>query len=393
MSETTLAPLSAWLVEPMEPAVAAAIERLRRAPDVRRVAVMPDVHLASEVCVGTVLATSQLVYPQAVGGDIGCGMLAVAFDVGAEALGDPAVAGRVLGRLGEVVPVLRRHRRHAVAWPEGLAQDARPRGTRLNGGETLRLSHPGLEGVRREVGALQLGTLGSGNHFVELQGDEDGRLWLMIHSGSRGMGQAIRDHHLARAVAVGWGLKALDVGTEEGAAYVRDVGWARAYAEANRRAMAERVADVLAEAVSARPAWETLVSVDHNHVVSEEHGGERLWVHRKGAMPAGMGVAGVLPGSMGTESFHVEGRGCDAAMWSSAHGAGRAMSRESARKGISERDLRRQMGGVWYDYRHGRHLREEAPTAYKDVRAVMRAQRELVKVVRVMRPVLNYKGR
>jgi tRNA-splicing ligase RtcB len=363
----------------MEPAVAAAIDRLRRAPDVRRVAVMPDVHLASDVCVGTVLATSHLLYPQAVGGDIGCGMLAVAFDIPAAALADPAVAGRVLGRLGEVVPTLRRHRRHALPWPDGLAR--------------LELSHPALEAVRRDVGTPQLGTLGSGNHFVELQADEEGRLWLMIHSGSRGMGQSIRDHHLARASPAGSGLKALDAGSDAGMAYVRDVAWARGYADANRRAMAECVAGALAEAVATRPAWETLVSVDHNHVAAEEHGGQRLWVHRKGAMPAGLGVAGVLPGSMATASFHVEGRGCDVSLWSSAHGAGRAMSRESARKAISERDLRRQMEGVWYDYRHASHLREEAPVAYKDIRAVLRAQHELVKVVRVLRPVLNYKGR
>ena len=174
---------------------------------------------------------------------------------------------------------------------------------------------------------------------------------------------------------------------------MRDVEWARAYAEANRRAMAECVASALAEAVAAKPAWETLISVDHNHVIAEEHDGRPLWVHRKGAMRAGAGVAGVLPGSMATASFHVEGRGCEASLWSSAHGAGRVMSRESARKSISERDLRRQMEGVWYDFRHANHLREEAPTAYKDVRAVLRAQHELVKVVRVMRPVLNHKGR
>lgn len=379
MSDTPLAPLSAWLVEPMEPAVAAAIDRLRRAPDVQRVAVMPDVHLASDVCVGTVLATSHLVYPQAVGGDIGCGMLAVAFDVAADALSDPAVAGRVLGRLGEVVPTLRRHRRHALPWPDSLRR--------------MELSHAAMEATRRDVGVQQLGTLGSGNHFVELQADEEDRLWLMIHSGSRGMGQAIRDHHLARASPVGSGLKALDATTDAGLAYIRDVEWARAYAEANRRAMAECVADVLAEAVFAKPAWQTLVSVDHNHVAVEEHDGRQLHVHRKGAMPAGPGVAGVLPGSMATASFHVEGRGCEGSLWSSAHGAGRTMSRESARNSITERDLRRQMGGVWYDYRHASHLREEAPAAYKDVRAVLRAQHELVKVVRTLWPVLNYKGR
>lgn len=206
------------------------------------------------------------------------------------------------------------------------------------------------------------------------------------------MGQAIRDHHLARAAAVGSGLRALEASTELGQAYLHDMNWASRYADANRRAMADRAGRILAEILQANSLTDSAISIDHNHVVREVHGEKSLWVHRKGAMPAGNNVAGVVPGSMGTESFHVTGRGVAESLCSSAHGAGRKLSREKARKSIAERSLTHQMEGVWFDYRRTKHLREEAPSAYKDVRAVMRAQQDLVRIDRRLRPVLSYKG-
>jgi tRNA-splicing ligase RtcB (3'-phosphate/5'-hydroxy nucleic acid ligase) len=162
--------------------VSEAIERLRRAPDVQRMAVMPDVHLAADVCIGVVVPTSRLIYPQAVGGHIGRGMLAVGFDVEATALKEPGIAGRVLAELGRAVPARRRNRRATITPPSDLT--------------TAVLSHPRLETMRRNEGLIEFATLGSGNHFIELQGDEDGRLWLMVHSGSRGIGPAVRAHHM-----------------------------------------------------------------------------------------------------------------------------------------------------------------------------------------------------
>ena len=156
--------------------------------------------------------------------------------------------------------------------------------------------------------------------------------------------------------------------------------------------MAVEIGRMLAKTLHAQICWDTLITTDHNHVSLEHHGAYDLWVHRKGAMPAKLGQSGVLPGSMGTLSFHVEGRGCEEALCSSAHGAGRALSRSAARAKVSERDLRQQMEGIWYDYRLADKLRDEAPSAYKDIRAVLRAQRELVKVRRTLRPILNYKG-
>jgi tRNA-splicing ligase RtcB (3'-phosphate/5'-hydroxy nucleic acid ligase) len=214
----------------------------------------------------------------------------------------------------------------------------------------------------------------------------------MIHSGSRAIGHAIREHHLARAEPVGSGLRALDVRSDSGAAYLHDVSWARRFADASRRAMAADVGNVLAATLGGRICWETAIATDHNHVSPEQHGGQDFWVHRKGAMPARNGESGVLPGSMGSASFHVEGRGHSDALCSSAHGAGRILSRTAARRKVTESELRRQMKGVWYDHRLSDKLRDEAPASYKDIRVVLRAQHELVKVTRVLRPVLNYKG-
>jgi tRNA-splicing ligase RtcB len=363
----------------MEHSAARAVERVRRAEDVAYVAVMPDVHAAGDACVGTATATRRLLYPSAVGGDIGCGMLALAFDTEAGVVRDPARAGALLRALAERVPAQRRSRRHALPLPAALSPAA--------------LSHPSLVGAVRDEARLQLGTLGGGNHFIELQADDQDRLWLMIHSGSRAVGQAVKAHHLARATIRSASMPALDAATDDGRAYLRDQEWARAYADANRRAMAGQVIEAVKHLLSIDAVESTTIACDHNHVRAEEHFGQPLLVHRKGAMPADAGLAGVVPGSMGTVSYHVEGRGCAESLRSSAHGAGRLLSRGACRQRFTRQDVRRQMGEVWFDPRLTDALREESPKGYKDVRSVMRAQAELVKVVRTLRPVLVYKGR
>jgi len=378
MIDSSVAPLRSWLAAPLDREVSEAVERLWRAPDVQQIAVMPDVHFAAEVCIGVVVATSHLIYPQAVGGDIGCGMLAVAVDTDAAALKNPKIAAQLLNEFGRAIPARRRNRDAVLEQPIELENEA--------------LSHASLEAFCRKEGELEFATLGSGNHFLELQADEADRVWLMVHSGSRALGPAIRDHHLARAQPVEGRLRALDAESDAGKEYLHDVLWARHFATASRIAMAEVTGKVLARTLQCGIDWETMIATDHNHVALEHHGGRALWVHRKGAMSALLGEPGVLPGSMGSPSFHVEGRGCDEALCSSAHGAGRALSRGAARSKFSERDLQRQMAGVWYDYRLAGKLMDEAPAAYKNIQAVLKAQRELVKVTRTLRPVLNYKG-
>lgn len=374
---TAQATLKTWVAEPPPREVQDALARLCRTPDVVHVAVMPDVHLAEDVCVGTVVATGSTLLPAAVGGDIGCGMAAVAFDGEAAALDDARAAAAVLGGLGRAIPALRRPG-PAPALPPALAE--------------RELSAPGLESLKRRTAALQLGTLGRGNHFLELQADEEGRLWLMVHSGSRGIGPAIRDHHDARGERLPGGLRALAADGADGAAYLSDLGWALEYAAHNRARMVEAAAEVVRTCLGRQVCADTSIACHHNFVRREAIGGRELWVHRKGAIPAADGEFGVIPGSMGAPSYHVRGRGCAAALCSSAHGAGRQMSRVEARRRVGASELVRQMRGVWFDHRAAELLRDEAPSAYKDVGAVMRAQRELTAVVRRLRPVLSFKG-
>jgi tRNA-splicing ligase RtcB (3'-phosphate/5'-hydroxy nucleic acid ligase) len=374
---TDIAPnVKAWLAEPPAPDVRRAVRRLASAKDVQRIAIMPDVHLAGDVCIGTVLATTRLIYPAAVGGDIGCGIAAVAFDVPAESLRAAGRAAQMFDLLRERVPIIRHARQGAPELPALIFERS--------------LSDGRLDVIRRRDGVVQFGTLGRGNHFLEFQSDEDNRLWLTVHSGSRAMGQAIRDFHVGRATGRSGGIEFLDASSEAGAAYFADAAWARRYARANRRAMVNAVAGIVRDLLGGSIAEPTYFDCDHNHVEHETHDGVRWWVHRKGANAAGAGQPGIIPGSMGTESFHTEGRGNVASFCSSSHGAGRAMSREEARRRISLKTIHREMGETLFD--RSCDLREEAPSAYKDIRAVFRAQADLVRRVRRLAPVLCYKG-
>lgn len=367
-----------WLCHPLPADVDKAIHRIARSEGVVAVAVMPDVHLSKDVCVGTVTATDSRLIPNAVGGDIGCGMRAVAFDVDADVI-DERRAAAVLSGLYERVPILRHRPRCAPLLPDALA--------------SIPLSGASLESRKRREAALQLGTVGRGNHFVELQRDDAGALWAMVHSGSRAIGQAIRDHHLRAAEPdTATGLRSIAADSAEGRAYLADAEWARAYARANRAVLMKQVTVTLREVLGAEPRTDTVIEADHNHVCPEEHFGNTLWVHRKGAQSAHEGELGLIPGSMGHRSFHVAGRGCAAALESSSHGAGRAMSRTEARRRISRRQLLRESSGVFFDHRLVDKLREEAPGAYKDIGSVMRAQSELVRIVRTLSPVLVFKG-
>ena len=365
----------AWLPEPPSTELRNSVERLADIEDVRHIALMPDAHVAEQVCVGAVVATKERLYPDAVGGDIGCGMLAARFDVAADTITEPA-ARRFLDALRAEVPTNRQSRRQD--FPEELEQ--------------ARLSSPALQRVVDRDGRIQFGTLGRGNHFLELQeAADDGALWIMIHSGSRGLGPAVRAHHLERATSQGRDIRGIEVSSSEGEAYLADVRIAVSYADASRRRMLERTADVLATALGATLLAESLISCAHNFVRCERHGIEMLWVHRKGAASADVDEPAVIPGSMGADSFHVVGRGHAEALRSSSHGAGRCMSRGEARRRISLERFRDETAGIWFVDR-GDALVDEAPSAYKPIRDVMRAQKELTKIVRRLKPVVVYKG-
>ncbi|MCH9687028.1 MAG: RtcB family protein [Deltaproteobacteria bacterium] len=367
-----------WLVEPPTPKVRRALAQIARGPDVARVAVMPDVHLSADVCVGVALATTSTLYPAAVGGDIGCGMAALAFDAPASRLAEARVAAQVLDGLYGAIPIMRHARRRGVGLPQPLAD--------------CELSTPSLRAVKSREAGLQFGTLGRGNHFLELQSDQDDRLWLMVHSGSRGMGQAIRQAHEHRGVRDRTGLRGLGAESDDGRAYLRDVQWALRYAAASRARMLAQATRVLARVLAIDANESSAIECHHNFVRRESHDGQTLWVHRKGALSAREDEVGIIPGSMGAVSHHVRGRGCAAALCSSSHGAGRAMARGVARRRISVDRLHEQMRGVWFDHRIAERLRDEAPSAYKEIGAVMRAQRALTRVERTLRPVLVFKG-
>ncbi len=371
--------VSCWLAGPLPSDCRVALQRLATADDVVHLAVMPDVHLVEDVCNGVAVATTDLIYPQAVGGDIGCGIVAVAADLTAEPLEDESVSRQILDRLSERIPGNRHSAVTAAAeLPDELAKE--------------RLSHDRLTKLAERDGRVQLGTLGRGNHFVELQRDDDGRLWVMIHSGSRGIGQAISQWHLDRArQASRQRLVCVSASSEAGQQYLHDMAWARRYASANRRAMLRVVDQILCDVAGCRVDWSSLIESDHDHLIREQHFGRDLWVHRKGAQPASLDQLGLIPGSMGTRSYLVRGRGCAESLCSSSHGAGRAMSRTIARQCIGQRQLLREMNGVWFDDHRSDQLRDEAPSAYKDVKSVMRAQRDLTAIVQELRPVLAYK--
>jgi tRNA-splicing ligase RtcB len=349
-------------------------------------AVMPDVDPSADVCVGTVLATGGLVYPKAVGGDIGCGMATVACKPAPlDALHDKR-RRRVLEEFTARIAILRR--RHADSGWSSHAPDP----TSLSD-ERL------AKGAARD-GLIQFGTLGRGNHFLEVQADEEDRVWIMVHSGSRAMGQYIVDHHTRRAAtalgrssqrALGGRLLAVDASSPEGTAYLHDHDWCVRYAAANRRRLLEDAAAVLKRECGLSIDWSSLIDVPHNFVRRESHG-EYLIVHRKGAAPADAGSIGVIPGSAGTFSVHVEGLGNADALRSSSHGSGRVLSRAEAKRGVSSSKLRRQLDGVTHDERLMARLTDEAPSVYRDLRLVLEAQRDLVRTRRKLRPLMSYKG-
>lgn len=347
--------------------------QLRRLQDAAQLAVMPDAHAGALTCNGVALATRVLLYPQAVGSDMGCGYLWIALDGSADALARSGEA--LLEAIGRSVPILRH--------PRPLA-------------EHLRLPHasdPALDRVLKREGLLELGTLGRGNHFIELQRDaHDGRCWLLVHSGSRVLGQAFFAHHLGRAHGASEGLSFLRADTPEGKAFLHDHHLARAFARLNRTRMAQTVLREVFRLCGLRPDLSTLRHSDHNHVARERIGGEWLWVHRKGASRAEAGRAQVIPGSMGTATFHVLGRGEVLGLNSCAHGGGRLLARGEAGRKLRLGALRETMAGIHWQHANAMNLLSESPQAYKEIGAVLRAQRDLVRQVRMLEPVVNFKG-
>jgi len=375
-------------VEQIEPQALTQLRNIASLPWVAHVAVMPDVHFGKGATVGSVIGMRGAVSPAAVGVDIGCGMGAMRTSLGAADL--PESLRRIRSDLEDAIPV----------GFDAHAELVKPRDHRLKAEVKDLLDGFGeLDPAVKDLGsraARQLGTLGGGNHFIELCVDGEGRVWLMLHSGSRNIGKSLAEIHMARAKKLKHNRALVDpelavflAGTEEMAAYRHDLDWAQRYAMINRRLMFDLYVEVIRRHFP-RVQLDEPVLCHHNYVAEESHHGEALLVTRKGAISARAGQLGVIPGSMGTRSYVVRGLGNAESLHSASHGAGRKMSRGEARRQFSVKDLAEQTAGV--ECRKDGGVLDEIPGAYKPIEQVMEYQKDLVEVVAELKQVLCVKG-
>ena len=352
-------------------------------------ALMPDAHLGKGATVGSVIPTLGAIIPAAVGVDIGCGMIAVRTQFTRNDLD-----GRELAELREqierAIPLSAgRYNRKVVATAEPRIAELEQLAEK-NGFDPAQYA-----GNWR----LQLGTLGSGNHFIEVSVDELDRVWLFLHSGSRGVGNKIATHHIAVAqrLAKQWWIDLPDPdlaylveGTPEFTRYIRELRWAQHFALLNREEMMDRVIRQVSEFLGTAVAEQERINCHHNFTESEKHYGMQVWVSRKGAIQADAGRPGLIPGSMGTASYVVEGLGDPQSLNSSPHGAGREYSRSAARRTFTHEQLRAAMTGI--EFRDTDAFIDEIPQAYKPIDRVMADAASLVSIRHTLRQIVNVKG-
>jgi tRNA-splicing ligase RtcB len=348
-------------------------------------ALMPDAHLGLGATVGSVIPTLDAIVPAAVGVDIGCGMIAVRSQFTRADLARldlrtlrksieraiPLSAGRYNHRISDTAAVRIAELERGSCEPDSFAGNWR----------------------------LQLGSLGSGNHFIEVTADELDRIWLFLHSGSRGVGNKIASHHIKVAQRLmqqshislpNRDLAYLVDGTDQFASYIRDLKWAQRFALLNREEMMDRLVSCLSRAMGEPVAEQERINCHHNFTQREQHFGKSVWVSRKGAIEARVGQAGLIPGSMGTASYVVSGLGNPLSLCSSPHGAGRTYSRTKARKLFTQDQLRKAMAGI--EFRDTPAFLDEIPAAYKDIDQVMADCADLVEIRHRLRQLVNVKG-
>lgn len=359
-----------------------------RMPFVRpHVALMPDAHLGLGSTVGSVIPTVGAVMPASVGVDIGCGMAAVRTQLTKADVGTRGELGALRRAIEKAVPVSK-------------------------GGYNRRLTESAAERVAELEAAadfdpaayarnwrLQLGSLGSGNHFIEVCLDEADRVWVILHSGSRGVGNKIAQHHIrvAQRLCAGENLPHRDLaylreGTPEFHRYVRELTWAQRFALLNRAEMLDRTVACLARWAGVDVERTETVQCHHNYTVREHHGGRDVWLTRKGAIDASPGRRGLIPGSMGTRSYVVTGLGNPEAFHSAPHGAGRAFSRRAARSRFTVAELAEAMRGIEWRAEDAATFLDEIPGAYKSIDTIMEDARDLVRIDHTLRQILNVKG-
>ncbi len=378
----------------IEPQARAQLVNISKLPTVHHhVAAMPDVHLGIGATVGSVIPTRQAIIPAAVGVDIGCGMMAARLSLTQNDVSEKELR-KVFDQISRDVP---------VGFGQHDERDVRSEAVKPFKKNLSSILHKHA-GIQKRVGknshwTRQLGTLGGGNHFIEVCLDESGGVWAMLHSGSRGIGNAIGSYfiELAKKDAERNNVQLPDrdlayfpEGAQHFDDYVEAVGWAQDYARANREEMMDLVLEAMRRHLPSFEVMREAVNCHHNYVERERHYGEDVWLTRKGAIRARAGELGIIPGSMGARSYIVRGKGSAESFDSCAHGAGRRMSRNAAQKCFSVQDLQKQTHGVIC--RKDKGVLDEIPGAYKDIDEVMANQSDLVEVVHTLKQVLCVKG-
>jgi tRNA-splicing ligase RtcB len=398
IQEPGAAPIKLWTRGvPLEDQARQQLQNIAKLPFIYKwISVMPDVHLGKGATVGSVVPTIGAIVPAAVGVDIGCGMIAARTTLMASDL--PDNLAEIRSAIERAVPHGRTvGKRDKGAWesPPPLTVDGWS--SLVADFEQIKIKHPKLG---RTNNLNHLGTLGTGNHFVEVCLDEEQRVWFMLHSGSRGVGNAIGCHfiELAKQDMRRWminlpdqDLAYLPEGSEHYADYVFAVDWAQRFARINREIMMKHVVDAVRTVIT-KPfeAQAEAVNCHHNYVSREHHFGKDVFITRKGAVSARKGELGIIPGSMGAKSFIVRGLGNADSFHSCSHGAGRVMSRTEAKRRISVDDHIKATAHV--ECRKDADVVDESPAAYKSIEAVMAAQSDLVEIMHTLRQVVCVKG-
>jgi tRNA-splicing ligase RtcB len=395
--EGAQAPIKAWIKGvPVEHEAQNQLRNVASLPFIHsHIAVMPDVHYGIGATVGSVIPTKGAIIPAAVGVDIGCGMMAVRTSLTANEL--PDSLAKVRSAIERAVPVGNGPGGNHRETPAAVASAYRDRSLDERY-DAIIDKHPKASAKSQTA---QLATLGGGNHFIEVCLDEEDRVWVMLHSGSRGSGNVIGKYFIERARdellrrELGYHVPDKDLaffleGEPLFDDYVEAVGWAQDYARANREVMMERTLKALREHLPKFKLDKAAVNCHHNYVAREHHFGADVWVTRKGAVRAGVGELGIIPGSMGAKSFIVQGKGNTDSFCTCSHGAGRVMSRSEAKRRFTLADHKKATEGV--ECRKDEGVIDETPMAYKDIDAVMAAQADLVEVVHTLRQVVCVKG-
>jgi tRNA-splicing ligase RtcB len=376
--DTEKVPIKLWLDDIEDGALAQAKNLANHPFTFKWVAIMPDSHQGYGMPIGGVLATKEVIIPNAVGVDIGCGMSAAKTSLTNI---DTDTIKSIMGEIRKVVPVGFNHHQEAQEW------------TQFD-------NAPDLPIIQKELSSAktQLGTLGGGNHFIEIQRGDDGHIWVMLHSGSRNFGlkTATEYHKKAQALCERWvsdipdkDLAFLPLDTQEGQEYLTAMNYCLEFAFANRALMMDRIMNIVSAITFG--AEIDRVNIHHNYAIMEHHFGQNVLVHRKGATKATVGLRGIIPGSMGTHSYIVEGLGNPDSFESCSHGAGRRMGRKEAGRVLNLEEEQAKMAGIVNGLRTVKDL-DEAPGAYKDIDVVMENQKDLVKKVVELTPLASIKG-